>query len=657
MQKKIFLFGAGIFALFFALDLVFCIRVSSQMDILELTSYKTGKQNSCLAYDEAKGIFIVGTYNNQLIAFSQSGTRLWSFDARGPFRQLYVHSDFRRLYAANEDNHVYILDLDTGSLNASINVERRIYNIDVKSDGSEIMVSAGISTAKHNILRYTAEGEQIQNLQFGIRIQGAAYAPDYQDIIFINNRAEVVRIDPAGNQTGFYQLQHELADLRKTAGNNYIVLSKTGSYYVFDGELKLLREGNPVESFSITGRAVGSSASGDYIVVGTEERFLYFFNKADKQIFTGRLENSITNVMALENELYITGLGDFIYRLPVDALDRAGNLIGMALPLRILLIVLALGSLICIILGIEKTRSFVFHTGVLLYRHRVPYLLLIPTFVLLVLFNYSSVFLAMTRAFTNWSKDNTTWATMKFVGLDNFRLMLEEGYFLTGVYNLFLFLITGFAKVLTVPLLVAWLVYSMKNNRQKTVFRFLFVLPMVVPGVVGALMWKQIYDPSIGLINQLLGKIGLETWQQVWLGDEKWAIWAIIFMGFPFVSPLAFLVYYGGLMDIDLGILESARIDGANRIRIFFRIQLPILMSHIKMILILVFIGTVQDFSGVFLLTSGGPGTSTYVPGLELYFNTTKFGRFGYACALGLVLFIFTLIGTLLNMRLKTHSE
>jgi ABC-type sugar transport system permease subunit/outer membrane protein assembly factor BamB len=656
MRKK-FLFGAGILALLFVLDLFFCIRASSQTDILELTQYKTGKQNSCLAYDEAKGIFLVGTYNNQLIAFDQSGARLWSFDARGPFRQLLVHSSFRRLYAANEDNHVYILDLDTGSLSASINVERRIYNIDVKSDGSEVMVSAGVSISKHNILRYTAEGEQIQNFQFNIRIQGAAYAPDYRDIIFINNRAEVVRIDPAGNQTSFYQLQHELVDLKKTAGNNYLVLSGTGSYYVFNEELKLLREGYPVESFSITGRSAGSSASGDYIVVGTGERFLYFFNKDDKQIFTSRLENSITNVMALEDELYITGLGDFIYRLRVDALDRAGNFMDMALPLRILLIVLALGFLICILLGIEKTRDFIFHAGVLLYRHRVAYLLLIPTFILLILFNYSSVFLAMTRAFTNWSKDNPTWATMKFVGLDNFRLMLEEGYFLTGIYNLFLFLITGFAKVLTVPMIVAWLVYSMKNNRQKTVFRFLFVLPMVVPGVVGALMWKQIYDPSIGLLNQLLGKIGLETWQQVWLGDEKWAIWAIIFMGFPFVSPLAFLVYYGGLTDIDLGILESARIDGANRIRIFFRIQLPILMSHIKIILILVFIGTVQDFSGVFLLTSGGPGTSTYVPGLELYFNTTKFGRFGYACALGLVLFIFTLMGTLLNMRLKTHSE
>jgi ABC-type sugar transport system permease subunit len=657
MREKGFLYASAGLALLFAVGLFLYFRASSLSDIIEEAPYKTGLQNNCLGYDEKGGIFLAGAYNNTLIAFDKTGNRLWQFDARGPFRQLIVHSESRLVYAANEDNRVYIIGLDSGTLEREIDVERRIYNVDVKPDGSEIMISAGVSVSRHNVLLYNAQGEQIKNIQLTIRVQGASYAPDYRDIIYVNNRGEVIRMDPDGNQTASYPLQYELVDLQKIRAGAYLVLSKTGSYHIFDGNLQLLREGFPVESFAVTGRSVGADADGDYIAVGTEERFLYFFNKDNKQIFTTRLENSITNIMPLENEIYITGLGDFIYKLPVGSLDQAGSVSGLRQPLRVALVILAVGAAALLLLGIGKTREIIFHVGALLYRHRVAYLLLIPTFTLLIAFNYSSVFLAMTRAFTNWSKDNTTWATMKFVGLDNFRLMLSEGYFLTGLHNLFLFLITGFAKTLTIPLGVAWLVYSMKIDRQKTLFRFLFVLPMVVPGVVSALMWKQIYDPSIGLINQLLGKMGLETWRQVWLGDEKWAIWAIIFMGFPFVSPMAFLVYYGGLTGIDMGILESARIDGANRRKIFFRIQLPILMSQIKILLILVFIGTVQDFSGVYLLTSGGPGTSTYVPGLELYFNTTKFGRFGYACALGLVLFMFTLAGTLLNMKLKTNVE
>jgi ABC-type sugar transport system permease subunit len=657
MQKKSFFIIAGALVVVFAASLVFSIRVSSLSDILEDTPYKTGRQNNCLAYDEVGGIFLAGTYNNRLIAFDTSGKELWTFDGKGPFRQLAIRSGVRLVYAANEDNHVYILNLDTGSLSADIDVERRIYNIDVRPDGLEIMISAGVATNKHNILRYDAAGELIKNIQFSIRIQGAAYAPDNRGIILVNNRAEVLRIDPDGNEIGRYQLQYELVDLQKTAGDSYIVLSKTGSYYVFDGELNLLREGSPTESFAITGRAAGSDASGEYIAVGTEERFLYLFDKDNRQIYKTRLENSITNIMGLGEELYVTGLGDFIYRFELGSLVQAGGVSGFDLPIRIVAILSAAGAVIFLLLGIGKTRALIVSAGRILYRHRVAYLLLIPTFTLLIMFNYSSVFLAMTRAFTNWSKDNTTWATMKFVGLDNFRLMFAEGYFLTGISNMFLLMAAGFVKTLTMPLLVAWLVYSMKANQQKTIFRFLFVLPMVVPGVVGALMWKQIYDPSIGLINQLLGKMGLEALQRVWLGDEKWAIWSIIFVGFPFVSPLAFLVYYGGLMDIDLSILESARIDGAGRGKIFFRIQLPILAAQIKILLILTFIGTVQDFSGILLLTSGGPGTSTYVPGLELYFNTTKFGRFGYACALGLVLFVFTMIGTLINMRMKTNAD
>jgi ABC-type sugar transport system permease subunit len=314
-------------------------------------------------------------------------------------------------------------------------------------------------------------------------------------------------------------------------------------------------------------------------------------------------------------------------------------------------------AIVFLLLGIGRTRLVIIRTGQLLNQHKTAYILLIPTFALLITFNYSSVFIALTRAFTNWSWDRNTWGTMSFVGLDNFRLMISEGYFLTGIKNMFIIMAAGVIKTMTVPLFTAWLIFSMKFNRQKTVFRLLFVLPMVVPGVVGALMWKQIYDPTIGLLNQLLGRLGLENFQQVWLGDERWALWAILFVGFPFVGVLPFLVFYGGLMDIDPGILESARIDGANRARIFFRIQLPILMAQLKVLLILTFIGSVQDFGGIYLLTGGGPGTSTYVPGLELYFNTTQFGRFGYACALGLVLFVFTMIGTLLNMKIKTNSD
>ena len=207
------------------------------------------------------------------------------------------------------------------------------------------------------------------------------------------------------------------------------------------------------------------------------------------------------------------------------------------------------------------------------------------------------------------------------------------------------------------PLILAWMVSMMRSDRKKYMLRFLLVLPIVVPGVVSALLWQQIYDPQIGLLNQLLKKLGLETWQRVWLGNEKTALWAIIFMGFPFVNAMAFLVYYGGFTSIDASIFESAYIDGAKRGRILRSIQLPLVGPQVKLMLTLTFIGGVQDFYPIYLLTGGGPGTSTYVPSLEIYLNATTFGRYGYACALGILMFLFIMVGTLVNMNLQKANE
>jgi DNA-binding beta-propeller fold protein YncE len=143
MNKKGFLVLAGVFAALFCAALGFYRFAGGATDILESMPFSTGLQNRCLAYDETGDIFLVGTYNNELVAFSPRGERLWSAGGRGPFVQLIVHGESRILYAGNEDNNVYIIDLDSGNILRSINVERRIFNIDVTPDGEEILISAG----------------------------------------------------------------------------------------------------------------------------------------------------------------------------------------------------------------------------------------------------------------------------------------------------------------------------------------------------------------------------------------------------------------------------------------------------------------------------------------------------------------------------------
>ena len=632
-------------------------KLTKSVDLLSDAGIRTGMQNSVLAYDEASDTLLVGAYDNTLFAFDRAtGEKLWEMPAKGPFSRLIVRPALNRVYAANNDNHVYMIDLQTGAVMGDINVQRRVYDIDVTDDGSEIAVSAGVSTAKHNILVYTADGELLYNHKYRVQVRGLAYSADEQTLLLGNNRGEAQRIEKDGTEIASVKLDYDVMRIVPVNGN-YLLLCKDGSYRVIDETLTTLRGGKPAMVSGSTAVSIGTDTACANVFIGTKEGRLYVMNARDELVFEDNVGNTVSDYVDVGDEVYITGYGDFVKKLNISELDTILALRSAKAFIGAAMIVFPVLCILFLMLAIPAANALLRSILKALWKYRVAYVLLIPTFVLLILFNYTPVVMAFTRAFTNWSKYNYTAAQIKFVGFENFKMMFTEGYFLTGLGNLGLLLVTGFVKVMTVPLLVAWLVYSFRSDRKKYIFRFLFVLPIVVPSVVSALLWLQIYDPSIGLLNQLLGKLGLESLQRVWLGNEKTAIWAIIFMGFPFINALAFLLYYGGLTSIDQSMYEAARIDGANRSRIFFGIQIPLIMPQIKLMLVLTFIGTVQDFSSIYLLTAGGPGTSTYVPGLELYFNATTFGRYGYACALGIVMFLFIMIGTIINLRLKAENN
>ena len=107
---------------------------------------------------------------------------------------------------------------------------------------------------------------------------------------------------------------------------------------------------------------------------------------------------------------------------------------------------------------------------------------------------------------------------------------------------------------------------------------------MVVPGVVSTLMWKNIFDPNIGALNSFLDVIGKSEWKRSWLGDPKTALGSIIAMGFPWVNSFAFLVFYGGLINIPEDLFEAAKVDGSNPFWNFFHIHLPLISPQIKML-------------------------------------------------------------------------
>jgi raffinose/stachyose/melibiose transport system permease protein len=138
-----------------------------------------------------------------------------------------------------------------------------------------------------------------------------------------------------------------------------------------------------------------------------------------------------------------------------------------------------------------------------------------------------------------------------------------------------------------------------------------------------------------------------------WLGRTELIVPAIIFWGFPWVGTIGVLIYLAGLQNISTEVYEAAEIDGAGPIRKLTHIELPLVMTQVRINLIFMTIGTLADY-GLFLLLlgpNGGPGGAGMVPGLYAYRAAFSDGRFGYACALGIVMFAVTLAITALYQR------
>lgn len=290
-----------------------------------------------------------------------------------------------------------------------------------------------------------------------------------------------------------------------------------------------------------------------------------------------------------------------------------------------------------------------------IYRRRVSYAFMAPSFLTVLVFMYWPTFTGFYYAFTDW---NPGLRTVNFVGFDNFVAMTKDPYVKTGFVNVLIIMVTTVLKELTVPLLVAELIFHLRWGRIQYWLRTLFVVPMVMPTIATLLLWVQIFDPNIGLLNQTLQAVGLEGFQHSWLGDADTALWSIIGMGFPWVQVLPFLIFLGGLMAIPQDLYDAAVVDGAGPLQRFVRIDLPMLVGQIKLLIVLGVIQGFQSFYFILVMTGGGPFRSTTVPALEMYYAAFQSSKYGYACAIALVLFAIVMTITVVNMTyLKSSVE
>lgn len=289
----------------------------------------------------------------------------------------------------------------------------------------------------------------------------------------------------------------------------------------------------------------------------------------------------------------------------------------------------------------------------------------VPLFFILM-FQYFPAASAVYHSFFEWDGDETK----RFIGLDNFRRIMGD----TTLWNSFILIgILVVANVLKLipSIFIAVMIHRLKSDKAQYWYRLLVVLPMIVPQLVVLFIWKFFFDPNLGPLNKILEStrlIEVLAWFDstffagntfrtdapiAWLSQEQLIVPALIIWGFPWIGAVGVLIYLAGLQSISKDVYEASDLDGVSPFQKFLYIELPLIMTQVRLTLILLIIGTLQSFGLQLLLLGegGGAGGRGMVPGLWMYNQAFVANEFGYACAIGLVLFFFILILTIINNK------
>jgi raffinose/stachyose/melibiose transport system permease protein len=267
---------------------------------------------------------------------------------------------------------------------------------------------------------------------------------------------------------------------------------------------------------------------------------------------------------------------------------------------------------------------------------RIGYLYIAPAFIIYAAFNLVPLAQGINLSFFNW--DGVTLGT--WVGLANYReFFTDPAIRSTYMHVLVLMVFYSFLPI-TIGLFLA-VVLSRIRIRGLTFFRLLLFLPLIVTDVVTAVAWTWIYAVD-GPLSRMLSAVGLGHFvpSQGWLGDFNTALPAIGVFGTWGEFGFCMILFLAGVMKIPASLYEAARVDGANAVREFFAVTLPGLRYELTVVLILTVIGALGAFDEVYVMTGGGPGTSTSVPAFQVYSRAFQTGQVGSASALGIVLML-----------------
>ncbi len=285
-------------------------------------------------------------------------------------------------------------------------------------------------------------------------------------------------------------------------------------------------------------------------------------------------------------------------------------------------------------------------------RDRAGRLFVAPNLAAVAVFMVFPLGFSLYMSTQNWD----LFSPPKFVGLRNYAdLFTSDPLFAIALRNTVIFTVGTVVPTVVISVAVA----AVLNRKVKgiSVFRGVVFLPLAVSSVVMAVVWQFVFDTDNGLLNIMLGWIGIGPIP--WLVEPTWAMVALCLVSVWKSVPFATVVILAAMQGVPDSLHEAAKLDGAGQLRQLISITMPMIRGALSFVVVISIINAMQSFDLVYVLTgrNGGPETGTYVLGIMLYQHAFGFLEFGYAAALAWVIFAILLVLTVVQLRLARRRS
>ncbi len=275
------------------------------------------------------------------------------------------------------------------------------------------------------------------------------------------------------------------------------------------------------------------------------------------------------------------------------------------------------------------------------------YLWISPWVIGFIVFTAGPILASLYLGFTKYKIGDTP----LWIGLDNYnQALFKDKLFWPSLWRTAYYSIFNVGLGVTGSLILAMILD--KVIRGRAIYRAVYYLPSLTPAVATAILWGWLLHPQVGLINDLLRRVGIKG--PGWLTSTDWAIPSIILISlWGSIGGGRMIIFLAGLQGVPTEMYEAAEIDGANALHKFLHITIPLISPTILFNLILGVIGSFGVFTLSYVATAGGPNYATWFYMLHLYYNAFEYFQMGYACALAWVLFVIVVSLSILQIRLS----